>query len=302
MERLVSVSVFLFAMDHPPRSPKRLALRRVAKLLLLSCLGLYALVCVLMAIFQHSFLYFPVVLNRPQVDQKAQAAVLERWTNSSGEFIGMKRLSSRQPAEGSILITYGNGSTATGCAHYATDIQSVAALDVFILEYPGYEDRPGRPTQRSIFNAATEAFLTISSKKPVYLVGESLGTGVASYLAGTYSNQIAGVVLLSPFNCLAAAAQSHFPMLPVRLLLVDRYRSENYLCDYHGPVGIMVDGEDTIVPAELGYRLHEAYAGPKKLWVFPKGWHCQIAERPSIFWNEVIEFWQTNRPPENLGF
>jgi hypothetical protein len=192
-------------MNQPPQRPKAVALSRLVKLLLLCCIALYALVCVLMAIFQRSFIYFPSVFNRQQVDEMAHTARLERWTNSSGQFIGMKRLSPRQPADGTVMITYGNGSTAVGCDHYANDIQGVAAFDVFILEYPGYEDRPGRPSQSSLFRAAEEAFLTLAAKKPVYLVGESLGAGVASYMAGTYSNRIAGVLLISPFNRLVVA-------------------------------------------------------------------------------------------------
>jgi hypothetical protein len=267
--------------------------------LLLCCLAVYVLVCALMAVFQRSLIYFPRVFSRQQVEEMAHAAGLERWTNSSGQCIGMKRLSPRQPAEGTVMITYGNGSTAIGCERYANDIQGVAAFDIFILEYPGYEDRPGRPSQSSLFSAADEAFLTLPANKPVYLVGESLGTGVASYMAGTYSNQIAGVVLISPFNSLVDAAQSHYPMLPVFLLLADRFPSEKYLRDYHGKVGIILDGKDNIVPEKLGYRLLDGYAGPKKLWAFPGGGHCQIMERPSTFWKEVIEFWQTNRPQDH---
>ena len=161
----------------------------------------------------------------------------------------------------------------------------------------GYEDRPGRPSQGSLFSADDEAFLTLPADKPIYVVGESLGTGVASYMAGTYSNQIAGVLLISPFNGLADAAQNRFPMLPIPLLLRDRFPSEEYLRNYHGKVGIIVDGKDTVVPERLGYRLLHGYAGPKKLWAFPNAGHCQIAERPSKFWKEVIEFWQTNRLP-----
>ncbi len=172
------------------------------------------------------------------MDQMAAATKLERWRNSAGEFIGLKRPSPRQPAEGSVLITYGNGSHAAGCAHYAAAIQSVAAFDVFILEYPGYADRPGSPSQRSLFQAADEAFQLLATNAPIFLLGESLGSGVAAYLAGEYSNRVAGVILLSPFNRLTDVAQNHMPLLPVRLLLVDRYPSADYLRNFHGPVGV----------------------------------------------------------------
>jgi pimeloyl-ACP methyl ester carboxylesterase len=225
----------------------------------------------------------------------AQEAGLERWTNSAGQFIGLKRPSPKQPADGSVIVMYGNGSTAIGSGRYANDIQGVAAFDVFILEYPGYEDRPGLPSQGSLFSAAAEAFRMLPTNRPVYLVGESLGTGVASYLAGTYPDKIAGLILISPFDSLTDVAQYHFPLLPVRLLLVDRFPSGKHLHNYRGELGITVGGRDTVVPEKFGLRLYNGYAGPKKLWEFPDGGHCQIMEQPPKFWNEVVEFWQTNR-------
>jgi uncharacterized protein len=262
---------------------------------LLLCAGLYLFICTACATFQRRLLYYPSVLSHEQMNQLAQEAGLERWTNSAGQFIGLKRPSPRQPAGGSVMVTYGNGSTATGAGHYADNIQNVAAFDVFILEYPGYEDRPGSPSQRSLFSAADEAFHMLPTNQPIYLVGESLGTGVASYLAGTYSNKITGIVLISPFNNLTDVAQNHFPALPVWLLIADHFPSEKYLHCYHGKLGITVDGKDSVVPEKFGLRLYNGYAGPKKLWQFPDGGHCQIMEQPSEFWNEVVEFWQTNR-------
>jgi pimeloyl-ACP methyl ester carboxylesterase len=206
----------------------------------------------------------------------------------------MKRLASQQPAAGQVLITYGNGSWTVGCAHYVDDIQSRAAFDVFILEYPGYADRAGSPSQKSIFRAADEALRLLGTNQPVYLVGESLGSGVAAYLAGTHPDRIAGIILLSPYNRLTSVAQDHMPLLPVWLLLVDRFPSEDYLRNYHGPVGIMVDGRDEVVPEEFGLRLYDRYAGPKRLWSFPDGDHISIMEPPEKFWGEVLDFWRTN--------
>lgn len=277
---------------NPPAKPVTLA--RLGKLLLFSLLAFYLLICVLMTAFQRSFIYHPAVYTPSQVDAMARSANLERWTNSSGQDIGFKRLSPKQPSGGTVLLTYGNGNTAIGSAHYAEDIQKAAPFDVFILEYPGYEDRPGSPSQRSLFRAADDAFLMLPTNKPIYLVGESLGTGVASYLAGTYSNKISGVVLISPFNNLPAVAQNHYPLLPARLLLVDHFPSETYLKNYHGRMGMTVDGKDVVVPEKFGLALYDSYNGPKKLWKFPGGSHCQITEPQKEFWNEVIEFWQTH--------
>jgi len=73
-------------------------------------------------------------------------------------------------------------------------------------------------------------------------------------------------------------------------LLLDRFPSEEFLRHYHGKVGITVDGKDTVVPEKFGLRLYHGYDGPKKLWEFPDGGHCQIKEQPSKFWKEAVAF------------
>ncbi len=204
----------------------------------------------------------------------------------------MKRLSSKQPTKGQVLIVYGNGSCATACAHYADVLQDVAAFDVFIVEYPGYADRPGSPSQKSLFGAADEAFQLLATNGPVYVVGESLGTGVAAYLAGTHPTQVAGVVLLAPYNRLTDVAQYHMPLLPVHLLLVDRFPSEDYLNNYHGPVAVLVAGQDQVVPEKFGRRLYDKYTGAKRLWEFPGDDHGTIMFRLPNVWQQIITFLQ----------
>ncbi len=262
---------------------------------LAACLIIYVAACLGCASYQRKLIYFPPHYTAAQVDEAARFARLERWNNPAGQAVGMKRLSPKQPAAGQVLIAYGNGSWTVGCAHYADDIQSLAAFDVFILEYPGYADRAGSPSQKSIFRAADEALQLLDTNKPVYLLGESLGSGVAAYLAGTHPDRIAGLILLSPYNRLTSVAQEHMPLLPVWLMLVDRFPSEDYLHNYHGPVGIMVDGRDEVVPEKFGLRLYDGYTGPKKLWSFPDGNHISIMEPPEKFWSEVLDFWQTSQ-------
>jgi hypothetical protein len=278
-------------MNQPPKS---FSFRRLAKLLLLLLIAFYLGICIMMAAIQRSLLYYPRVFTASEVNSMAQTARLERWTNSTGANIGFKRLSPRQPARGSVMITYGNGSTAIDSAHYADDLQHVAALDAYILEYPGYADRPGKPTETNLFAAAAEGLQMLPTNQPIYLVGESLGSGVASYLAGTFTTRIAGVVLISPFTSVAEVGQYHYPILPVSLLITDRFPSEDYLKNFHGKVGITVDGKDTVVPEKFGLKLYHGYNGPKKLWQFPDGTHCQITVPPAQFWKEAVEFWQTN--------
>src|SRR6266850_3537323 len=123
--------------------------KRCARLLLL-CAALYALACVGCAAWQRRMIYFPPVMSAGLAEQVGRRAGLERWTNASGQPVGWKRLSPTQPAKGRILVLHGNGGAAAWCSHYADVIQQVDAFDVFIVEFPGYADRPGKPTERTL--------------------------------------------------------------------------------------------------------------------------------------------------------
>ncbi|HTY86482.1 MAG TPA: alpha/beta hydrolase [Candidatus Acidoferrum sp.] len=277
--------------QSPPRSKLTLrGCRQYAAWLLWTGLVVYLLICTACASFQRRLIYFPPKSTPEQVDASARSANLERWQDSAGKPIGMKRMAPKQPAEGRVLVVYGNGSCATGCAHYADVIQDVAPFDVYILEYPGYADRPGSPSQKTLFRAANGAFQLLPTNGPVYVVGESLGTGVAAYLAGTHSNRVAGLVLLGAYNRLTDVAHFHMPLLPVHLLLVDRFPSEDYLLNYHGPVAVVVAGRDPVVPDKFGRRLYDKYQGPKRLWEFPSDDHGTVMFRPPAVWQQIFEF------------
>ena len=268
---------------------------RLLRLLAWALVLCYLIAGAVVSLNQRWFIYVPPLYTARHMDQLAQAVQLERWTNAAGQPIGMKRLSPRQPAQGSVLILYGNGSCTINCAAYVNDLQAVAPLDVYILEYPGYADRPGVPNQVTLSLAADNALGMIPTNQPVYLVGESLGSGVAAHLAATFPNRVAGLLLLSPFNRLTDVAQYHMPVFPVHLILVDRFPSEDDLQRYHGPVGVMLDGRDQVVPSKYGQRLYDSYAGPKRLWEFPGSAHIVIGEAPEKFWGEVLDFWQAPR-------
>ena len=279
-------------MNQPAPRHKPIVLKRLLRLLLPACAAFYLIAGIVVSIKQRWFIYVPPTFSIQQGNEMARVANLDRWRNAAGQAIGLKRLSPRQPADGTVLIVYGNGSCAVNCAHYADGIQTAGAYDVFILEYPGYGDRPGSPSQSSLFQAAEEGLAALPTNQPVYVMGESLGSGVASYLAGRHPDKIAGMVLLSPFNRLTDVAQYHMPVFPVHLILIDRYPSEDYLHDYHGPVGVVLDGHDSVVPEKFGLRLYDSYAGPKKLWEFALGEHTAIVESPEKFWGEAVGFWR----------
>jgi uncharacterized protein len=275
---------------HRQRSGFRRSCIRVT----LACAAAYLLVCIGCASFQRRLIYFPPVLTAQSVEELGRSAGLERWVSPSGQPLGWKRLSPIQPAQGKVLVTHGNAGCAFQCGNYPDMIQQAAAFDVFLLEYPGYADHPGKPSEVSLDASADEALQVLAVNGPVYVVGESLGTGVAAHLAGRYPDKVAGLALLAPYDRLSAVAQAHMSFLPAGLLLCDRFPAADDLKTYRGAIAVLVGGQDTVVPEKFGRRLYEGYAGPKKLWEFPQATHGSLMFVGPQVWREVVGFWQSN--------
>ena len=130
------------------------------------------------AVCQRRLIYFPKKDSPAVLDELAKSAGLERWRNFAGQNIGWKRMSRFQPAAGQVLITHGNAGCALDRVDYANVIDQAAALDVLVLEYPGFSDRPGSPSESELFRAAEEGLQALPRTNAIYVVGESLGTGL----------------------------------------------------------------------------------------------------------------------------
>jgi pimeloyl-ACP methyl ester carboxylesterase len=250
---------------------------------LLAYLGIAGLV----AVYQRRLIYHPPRLTAEELRPYQERQGLLPWTNAAGLRIGWRRPCGRAATAGTWLLLHGNAGSAGGLDYIIDPLQEGVPADVHVLEYPGYADRPGRPTQAALLDAASEAFETLAAAGPVTLVGESLGTGPACYLAGRYAGRVRGVLLLVPFRELAEAAASHYPWLPVRLLLRDRFPSHEWLRGYAGPLAAAVAGSDEVVPAESGRRLVADFAGRKRMWDFPGENHWQGSHRPPAFYAEA---------------
>src|SRR5436190_9822657 len=126
---------------------------------------------------QRQFLYFPGKVSLKLALVMANRSGLEPWYNGSEQVIGWKQLSKVNGPHAQILITHGNAGSAIDRVDYARSLNQALDCDVYILEYPGYGPRPGSPSQDSFFHAADEALRLLQKDGPVFVIGESLGTG-----------------------------------------------------------------------------------------------------------------------------
>lgn len=238
----------------------------------------YLTLCVGVSIFHRKLLFFPERSDPGQkaIWERARQSGLIPWRNGQGEFIGWQ--SATGDSAHRLLVFHGNGGNALQRAFY---LSMVRAADpnrnwkVYLLEYPGYGLRPGQPTEESLMASGKAALkeLQASHRGPVWLLGESLGSGVASALAGQMAPYVGGVLLVTPFDNLTNVATHHYPFLPVRWFLRDRFESDLHLVSFHGPVAFLVAEFDEVIPARLSNRLFYNFRGDKLLWIVSKAEH-----------------------------
>lgn len=255
---------------------------------------LYVAICAVLYFRQDRLLFFPTRAPQPDLNDLAQAHGFSSWTNTRGQRIGWQSATGRGPNV--LLVLHGNGGFALDRSYYRDYCQPQANWTVFLLEYPGYGAREGVSSEKTMTAAAVEAIdiLGANPARKIWLLGESLGSGVASAAVRLRPASISGIILVTPFNSLVAAASFHYPWLPVALLLRTRLDSETNIRCYPGPVAIVIGEADPVVPPHLGRRLYEAYPGRKRLWSVPQAGH-NVTGFLSTHWSEVID-WLTHTP------
>lgn len=256
----------------------------------------YVVILLLYTLFQRNLIYYPQTASETSLVAQAKAYGLEPWRNSSGDligWIGRSEFDTSQPTR-RVLVFHGNAGNAVVRDYFVSLFnQGEFNWQVYLLEYPGYGARSGRPSEKAFVTAALEGFdlLQTDNEGPIFLLGESLGSGIATQLAAERSDHVAGLLLITPFTRLADVGRHHFPWLPINTLLRDRYDSKAALHHYHGPVAIVTAEHDTIVPAKFGRELYEHYAGPKIYIQLEGRGHNNIGYHPrDPIWSEVVHF------------
>ena len=99
---------------------------------------------------------------------------------------------------------------------------------------------------------------------------------------------LAGLILVSPFDSLAAVAKSYYWYLPVDWMLKHRFDSIALAPGLKTPLLALIAERDEVIPAEHAERLVAAWGGPKRKLVLPGASHNTTDGHPG-FWPAIRE-------------
>jgi fermentation-respiration switch protein FrsA (DUF1100 family) len=235
--------------------------------------GYFALAA-LMFFVQRSLMYFPETARTAPADAGFPAAQ-EVWLDSAD---GERVIAWHVPPRGDspiALYFHGNGGSLRLRAGRFQRIVAAGA-GLVALSYRGYGGSTGKPTEAGLIADARAAYDYAAARYPgrIAVWGESLGTGVAIALAA--EKPVTHVILDAPYTSTVDVGADHYWFLPVRLLMMDQFRSDQRIGNVKAPVLILHGDADDIIPIKYGERLLAMMPGEKRLVRFAGGRHGDL--------------------------
>jgi fermentation-respiration switch protein FrsA (DUF1100 family) len=218
--------------------------------------------------FQRRLIYLPFPTTVPSAASVLAGAREVTLQTADGIELGAWFVAPAGPDRGmAVLVAAGNAGNRSLRAPLAAALAR-HGLPVLLFDYRGYGGNRGRPTEAGLARDSRAAlrFLTDEVGLPLdrlLYFGESLGAAVVTELATEHPP--AALVLRSPFRDLASVGRVHYPLLPVRTLLRDRYPLAEQLASVRVPITIVYGSNDRIVPADQSRSVAAAAREPVRL-------------------------------------
>lgn len=195
------------------------------------------------------------------------------------------------PVKPAPLLIYFGGN-AENVLLNLPDCEHFAGWNLLLVNYRGYGSSQGDPGQKALFADALLLYDTFCQKPEVkgdtvVAMGRSLGCGVAVHLAS--QRELAGLILVSPFDSMRAVAQRHYPYVPVSWFLKHPFDSKSLAPQIKAPMLAIMAKNDRIIPMAHSRNLIAAWGGPVTEVVIPRADHNSlgIGDR---YWGAIEDF------------
>ncbi len=255
----------------------------------------YAVLVGLMFVFQRALLYRPDPTRPDPAASGVPEMAWVRLTSADGLTLGSWY---RAALEGAPCLIYfqGNGGHI---GHRAVKYRPYleAGFGLLAVGYRGYGGNPGSPTEDGLHadaRAALDFLLEQGIETPrIVLYGESLGAGMAVKLAA--GRAIGALVLEAPYTSIAELAAHHYPFVPARYMVLDKFDAAKDIGRLQAPLLVIHGGRDRVVPNRFGQALFESAPQPKEMESYEAGAHNNLYDFGAAV--RVIRFIKRNVPP-----
>lgn len=215
--------------------PKTIHDMKLLVIIFASIAIIYFVAGIFLFVKQRSFLYFPT----PAIPHNYE----QLFFKNEGETISVFALNSGK--DDAILYFGGNSESVVGSI--PEFMQAFPSHTVYMVEYRGYGESTGTPTEIGLRSDALHIFDTVAkTHQNLSVIGRSLGSGVASYVGA--ERDFDKLVMVTPFDSIRHLGQRRFRIFPMSILLKDRFESASRVNRFKAEVLILNAEYDAVVP------------------------------------------------------
>ena len=231
---------------------------------------------------QRKILYFPQGLDREWDHIKANTA-FEYELNRDGNILRGWMIN---PHNKKLIIYY--GGNADEVSYSIGDFKLMPDVATLLMNYRGYGDSDGAPTEKDIVEDALAIFDSVEDRfDSIVLMGRSLGSGVAIQVAS--QRNVDRLILITPYDSIASVGQGIYPWAPISLLIKDRFDSLKAAKNVSIPALFLISENDTIIPHHHSQKLADNWQGEVEWVLIPEAAHNSIIEYP-FYWETVRSY------------
>lgn len=219
---------------------------KILKILAGLVISAYLAIALLLFVFQRDLIYLPTAKYTHDFETE-QFSI-------DGERIDVVVINKGN--QSAILYFGGNGESVV---HSAPSLsKTFPDHTLYLVNYRGYGGSSGNPSEKAIYADAQHIYDLIEKRHSnVSVIGRSLGSGVATFLASTRA--INKMVLITPYDSIQRMAQDQFPYLPISILLKDKYNSVDRVKGIKSRTLVILAERDNVIPPKYSKRLVEAF-------------------------------------------
>jgi fermentation-respiration switch protein FrsA (DUF1100 family) len=227
----------------------------------------YGAILALIFAFQSRLVYFPQMAREIVATPRAVGLAYEDVTLATSDGETLHGWWTQLPnARGAVLIFHGNAGNISHRLEYLTMFERLGYASL-IFDYRGYGKSTGTPSEEGTYRDAEAAWQYLMQVRrlgaaDIVLFGESLGGGVATWLAQREAPR--AIVLGSTFTSVPDLGAEVYPWLPVRWLARIQYGNLARMRGITRPVLIAHSPQDDIIPFAHGQALLAAANEPKR--------------------------------------
>ncbi len=163
----------------------------------------------------------------------------------------------REKPEGLILYFHGNTRSIKGWAKYAKDFYRYN-YDVLLVDYRGFGKSTGKRSETAMLSDMQFVYEELKKQYPenhLIVYGRSMGSGFATRIAA--DNNPRYLILDAPYFSFSKVVERFLPILPVRLVLRYRLRTDKWIKDVRCPIYILHGTRDWLIPIRHSENLQK---------------------------------------------